>query len=161
MAEHYEQDEYSYEEYSDDSINVGCVCGWSINDIARHRPVINIELPDSRFNSESCQISDEKLCRLADRLQQAESGDAAVHVARTRSAGRTSLRDYEQEAWWSIVRSPRRIGQRIELEPVPNETYRRMVIRSDAALLQSAAACCSSSLESHRPESTRLLPFYR
>jgi hypothetical protein len=132
MAERYEQDEYSYQEYSDESINVGCVCSWSINDIAQHRPVVNVALPDSRFNSDSGQISDEKLYRLADRLQQAESGDAAAHVARKRCAGRASLRDYEQEAWWSIVRSPRGIGERIELEPVPHETYRRIVIRSDA-----------------------------
>jgi len=131
MAEHYERDEYSDEEYSDESINVGCVCSWSINDIAQHRPVVNIALPDSRFNSDSAQISDEKLYGLADRLQQAESGDATAQVARRRHAGRASLRDYEQEAWWSIVRSPRRTGQKIELEPVPNETYRHIVIRSD------------------------------
>ena len=130
MAEHYEHDEYSHEEYSDDSVNIGCVCSWSINDIAQQRPVINIAFPDSRFNSESGQISDEKLYRVADRLQQAESGDAAAHLARTRHAVRASLRDYEQESWWAMFRSPRRIGERVEVEPVPNETFCRFVVHT-------------------------------
>ena len=135
MAERYERDEYSFEEYSNESINIGCVSSWSINDIAQHRPVIDVRLEQVHFNSDVTRISDEKLYRLADRLQQAGTGDPMAQIARGRRAVRASLRDYEQEALWASRLSgpPRRIGERIEKEPVPHERafcllVRRMVL---------------------------------
>jgi len=134
MAEHYEVDEYSFEEHSEESINVGSVCSWSINDISRHRPVVQVRIENCHFNSDLAQISDHRLYDLADRLHQAENGDPTARIGRHRRAVRGSLRDYEQEAWWASMynRPARRIGARLELEPVPNERYcpvlRRKVI---------------------------------
>ena len=102
MAERYEHDEFSFEEYSDDSVNVGCVRSWSINDVPQHRPVVNVVLPESHFNSDSARISDEKLYTLADRLQQAANGNTTARIGKgRRCAARASLRDYEQEAQWA------------------------------------------------------------
>lgn len=119
MSERYEPDDYSFEHYSDQSIYVGMVCSWSINDIPEHRPVVNILSADLGFNSDKQGISDEELYRLANRLQQAETGDATAVVRRTRRAVRATLRDYGQEAlWWStmnyapLARSAKGLSQR-------------------------------------------------
>jgi hypothetical protein len=84
MAERYERNEYSFEEYSDDSINIGTVCSWSISDVPQHRPVVTVLLEEVHFNSDSQQISDDKLYKLAGRLVQAETGNAVARVARER-----------------------------------------------------------------------------
>jgi len=135
MAERYELDEYSSGEYSDESINVGCVCSWSICDVEQHRPVVNVSIADVTFNSHSQKISDKRLYRLADRLQQTETGDPLAHIARGRRTVRASLRDYEEEGRWAsmILRPPRRLGERIEIEPIPNETYSLLVRRIASA----------------------------
>ena len=130
MAERYEINEYSFEEYSEESINVGCVCSWSINDVPQHRPVINVLMEEVRFNSDSVRISDDELYRLADRLQQAENGDPTAHISRQRRAVRSSLRDYDQEAFWADPHTPaRRFGEIMESQPVPHEAYRLLVRR--------------------------------
>ena len=77
MAERYEQDDYSCEEYSSESINVSYVCSWSINKISDHRPAVNLVVENFRFNSAGTRISDEKLHALVDRLRQAENGNLA------------------------------------------------------------------------------------
>jgi hypothetical protein len=130
MAESYEIDEYSFEEYSEESINVSCVCSWSINDVPQHRPVVNIRMPDVNFCSDSARISDEELYTLADRLQQAEMGDPTAHISRQRRAVRASLRDYDQEELWAGRHGPaRRFGEIIESQPVPHQPYRFLVRR--------------------------------
>jgi hypothetical protein len=130
MAECYEIDEYSFGEYSEESINVGCVCSWSINDVPQHRPVINVRMADVGFYSDSVRISDEELYRLGDRLQQAEIGDPTARMSRQRRAVRGSLRDYDQEALWALHYGPaRRFGEIIESQPVPHEAYRFLVRR--------------------------------
>jgi len=130
MVQRYEIDEYSFEEYSEESINVGCVCSWSINDVPQHRPVINVRMDDVGFYSDSVRISDEELYRLGDRLQQAETGDPTAHISRQRRAVRGSLRDYDQEALWAHHYGPaRRLGEIIESQPVPHEVYRLLVRR--------------------------------
>src|SRR5690348_9096775 len=115
MAEHYEIDEYSFGEYSEESINVACVCSWSINDVPQHRPVINVRMEVVNFHSDSVRIPDEELYALGDRLQQAETGDPTARISRHRRAVRGSLRDYDQEALWASRHGPaRQFGEIIE-----------------------------------------------
>jgi hypothetical protein len=112
MPETYQRDEYSCEEYSDKSINVSCVCSWSIHDVTQHRPVVTVFVADVHFNSDSQKISDEKLYSLADRLQQAETGNAMAHLTRERRVLRASLRDYDQESQRFLCHPlTRRIGE--------------------------------------------------
>ena len=134
MAEVFERDDYSFEEYSDESINVGCVCSWSIQDVAQHRPVVTVFLQEVHFNSDSERISDGQLYKLADRLQQAGTGNAMARLTkRRRPALRASLRDYDQDSQWAMMGSltpPRRIGERLEREKVPNESLYQAVRRT-------------------------------
>jgi hypothetical protein len=135
MAERYEVDAYSSKGYSDESINVGSVCSWSICDVEQHRPVVNVSIGGTIFNSDSQEISDERLYRLADCLQQTETGDRVAHIARGTRTVRASLRDYEEEGRWAsmTLRPPRRVGERIELESVPHEKYFQVFKRVVAA----------------------------
>ena len=73
MDERFERDEYSSEEYSDTTINIGCVCSWSINDVPNRRPLVTITTPDGVvLNSDRARwLSDERLHLLAARLRQA------------------------------------------------------------------------------------------
>jgi hypothetical protein len=135
MAERLDRDEYSSDAYPDDeSINVGTVCSWSINDIPKHRSVVNVVVGNFRFNSNSQSISDENLLRLADRLQQAEAGDATSRIGRARRAFRASLRDYDQEAQWAAMtsRPPRRPGEVFVREKIPGEKSTFMARRQMA-----------------------------
>jgi hypothetical protein len=94
---------YPDEEYSDETINVGRVSSFSINDVPNARTVVNVFDPDGfRFNSQVKNFSDDRLQQLIDRLLQAESGPLAVgHPGRRNCfaarAVRTSLRDYKEE----------------------------------------------------------------
>jgi hypothetical protein len=133
MAERYEMDDYSFEEYSDESINLGCVCSWSISDTAQHRPVVDISIPGFTFNSESHQISDKTLYSVMDRLQQGATGTPLARVARaSRRIVRAVRRDYDQDSRWKMMpplAQPRRFGETIELVRQPNQSFRQIVRR--------------------------------
>ena len=84
MAERYERDEYSFQEYSENSINVGCACSWSVKDILGRRGTVRLITPDGFvFDSDRATwLSDERLRLFADRLRQVEAGAAASAVRR-------------------------------------------------------------------------------
>jgi hypothetical protein len=112
MSIRYERDGAVSEEYSDEGINVGCVSSWSINDVPKHRTVVNVITSEGFcFNSDVGNCSDERLKQLINRLRQAEYGTTnAERISQQPYVGpravRAHLRDYEEEAELAIFSRP-------------------------------------------------------